>query len=177
MGSIGLDQDTVPSPSSIGTDNFEKVADQCKWPRQNERGYKIQEEVFAHERPIRVIHIGAGISGICLAKLLPEMLNNASLVCYDKNSDIGGTWLENRYVVDGWGCDQFFGANCRHEISWLRVRHSLGQLSGKLWCETSGVPLLKRFSSRGQEIPTGRTFTLMPKRSGSICGMWLISTA
>lgn len=135
MGSIGSVQGIVPPPSSIGTDNFEKFADECKWPRQNERGYKIQEEVFALERPIRVIHIGAGISGICLAKFLPEILNNASLVCYDKNSDIGGTWLENRYVVGGWGAtDHFLGANCRCKIPRLRVRYSLGQLPGKLWC-------------------------------------------
>ncbi|CAH0020174.1 unnamed protein product [Clonostachys rhizophaga] len=115
MGSIGSIQDTVPPPSSVGTDKFEKLADQCKWPRQNERGYKIQEEVFAHERPIRVIHIGAGISGICLAKFLPEMLNNASLVCYDKNSDIGGTWLENRYP--GCACDI---PSVNYQFAWAR---------------------------------------------------------
>lgn len=86
--------------SGYGIDSLEELADRCGWPRQNERGYRIQEELFGHERPIRVIHVGAGISGICMAKFLPQMLNNASLVCYDMNNDIGGTWLENRHVVD-----------------------------------------------------------------------------
>lgn len=76
--------------------DFEELADQCGWPRQNESGYRIPEQLFGHERPIRVIHIGAGISGICISKYLPERLNNATLTCYDKNNDIGGTWLENK---------------------------------------------------------------------------------
>lgn len=100
MGSVGEDQvaAALPStlPSSFTIDTVKNLADECGWPRQNERGYKIDEELFGHERPVRVIHIGAGISGICLAKFFPERLNNASLVCYDKNNDIGGTWLENK---------------------------------------------------------------------------------
>ena len=100
MASISSDQAPARISSSFEIDSLEELADKCGWPRENERGYKIQEELFGHERPIRVIHIGAGISGICLAKFLPEKLNNASLVCYDKNNDIGGTWLENRYVVN-----------------------------------------------------------------------------
>ncbi|KAH8890173.1 FAD/NAD(P)-binding domain-containing protein [Thozetella sp. PMI_491] len=113
MGSIG--QSTSQPPSSFGTSTWEELAEKCGWPRQNERGYKIQEELFGHERPIRVIHIGAGISGICLAKFLPETLNNASLVCYDKNYDIGGTWLENKYP--GCGCDI---PSVNYQFSWAR---------------------------------------------------------
>lgn len=45
---------------------------------------------------MRIVHIGCGASGIALAKFLPDMLNNVSFTCYDKNDDIGGTWLENR---------------------------------------------------------------------------------
>ncbi|KAK7214878.1 hypothetical protein V2G26_002881 [Clonostachys chloroleuca] len=101
--------------SGYGIDSLEELADRCGWPRQNERGYRIQEELFGHERPIRVIHVGAGISGICMAKFLPQMLNNASLVCYDMNNDIGGTWLENRYP--GCGCDI---PSVNYQFSWAR---------------------------------------------------------
>lgn len=87
-----------PQPQSVAaplTDPQDPV-DMYSWPRENERGYRIQEQPYGTERPLRVIHIGAGISGICIAKFLPESLKNLSLTCYDKNSDIGGTWLENR---------------------------------------------------------------------------------
>ncbi|KAF2652919.1 cyclohexanone monooxygenase [Lophiostoma macrostomum CBS 122681] len=116
MGSIDIDEVPVQVPSSFGSaDTLKELADKCGWPRENERGYKIDEELFGHERPIRVIHIGAGISGICLAKFLPEKLNNATLVCYDKNNDIGGTWLENRYP--GCGCDI---PSVNYQYTWAR---------------------------------------------------------
>ncbi|KAK5065111.1 hypothetical protein LTR84_000947 [Exophiala bonariae] len=75
----------------------EDLATKYGWPQANERGYRIQEQPYGTEKALRIIHIGAGISGICMAKFAPETLNNVSLVCYDKNSDIGGTWFENRY--------------------------------------------------------------------------------
>ncbi|KAF9891223.1 hypothetical protein FE257_004787 [Aspergillus nanangensis] len=54
-------------------------------------------------RPIKVICIGAGFSGILCAIRLPQRIPNLELVIYDKNHDIGGTWLEN--VYPGVGCD------------------------------------------------------------------------
>lgn len=56
--------------------------------------------VFDHEidepRPIKVICVGAGISGILTGIRLPQQVENLDLVIYDKNSDVGGTWLENK---------------------------------------------------------------------------------
>ena len=46
--------------------------------------------------PLRVISLGAGVSGINLAKILPDELENVSLTIYEKNPEIGGTWYENR---------------------------------------------------------------------------------
>ncbi|KPI42778.1 putative sterigmatocystin biosynthesis monooxygenase stcW [Cyphellophora attinorum] len=94
---------------------FENAANLYGWPQENERGYRIQERPYGSERPLRVIHIGAGISGICMAKLLPETLSNVSLVCYDKNDDIGGTWLENRYP--GCACDI---PSVNYQFTWAR---------------------------------------------------------
>ncbi|KAK6380201.1 hypothetical protein LTS17_005390 [Exophiala oligosperma] len=65
------------------------------WKVQNERGYRILEENFGTKRKLRIIHVGAGASGICVSKFAPEMLENVELQIYEKNPDIGGTWLEN----------------------------------------------------------------------------------
>lgn len=47
-------------------------------------------------RPIKVIAIGAGISGICLAH---EVQNNGQMIdltIYEMGSDVGGTWFWNK---------------------------------------------------------------------------------
>ncbi|KAL6229532.1 hypothetical protein BDW75DRAFT_249591 [Aspergillus navahoensis] len=54
-------------------------------------------------RPVRVICIGAGVSGILTAIRFPREISNLELVVYDKNHDVGGTWLENKYP--GVRCD------------------------------------------------------------------------
>ena len=48
-------------------------------------------------RPLRVITIGAGFSGILMAYQIQKYCQNVEHVIYEKNADIGGTWLENRY--------------------------------------------------------------------------------
>jgi cation diffusion facilitator CzcD-associated flavoprotein CzcO len=49
-------------------------------------------------RPLRVIVIGAGYSGIYCGIRIPERLRNVELVIYEKNEGVGGTWYENRYA-------------------------------------------------------------------------------
>jgi len=63
----------------------------------------ISERAIDAPRPLRVIYIGAGISGIVAAIVFPQYVPNISLAIYDKNADLGGTWLENRYP--GVACD------------------------------------------------------------------------
>jgi hypothetical protein len=67
------------------------------WKTTNDRNYSIHESFSGQRRPIRVICAGAGASGICLAKYIKDETKNVDLVVYEKNEDIGGTWLENRY--------------------------------------------------------------------------------
>jgi hypothetical protein len=86
----------VGEETTLQDQDSEDLATMYGWPQANERGYRIQEQPYGTERPMRIIHVGAGISGICIAKIAPETLNNVSLVCYDKNPDIGGTWFENK---------------------------------------------------------------------------------
>lgn len=52
-------------------------------------------------KSLQVAIIGAGISGICMAIKLQE--KGIPFTIFEKNKDIGGTWLENTYP--GSGCD------------------------------------------------------------------------
>ncbi|OBT97370.1 hypothetical protein VE01_04370 [Pseudogymnoascus verrucosus] len=65
--------------------------------------YTIREQPFGTKKHMRVVIMGAGISGLNLFKLAEDKLENVDIVCYEKNDDIGGTWLENRYA--GCACD------------------------------------------------------------------------
>ncbi|KAL4806510.1 hypothetical protein BDV18DRAFT_159682 [Aspergillus unguis] len=67
--------------------------------------YKILEQPIGTRRPIRVACMGAGYSGLMLAILFSERMQDhaAELVIYERNHDLGGTWLENRYP--GCKCD------------------------------------------------------------------------
>ena len=63
----------------------------------------ISERAIDEPRPLKVIYIGAGISGITAAVLFPKYVRDIELVIYEKNTEVGGTWFENRYP--GCGCD------------------------------------------------------------------------
>jgi hypothetical protein len=56
----------------------------------------ITERSVDETRPIKAIFIGAGISGI-VAGIKLQSLPELDLTIYEKNDDVGGTWLENRY--------------------------------------------------------------------------------
>jgi hypothetical protein len=48
-------------------------------------------------RQIKVICIGAGMTGIAVGCLMPQHISNLELTIYEKNPDAGGTWFENHY--------------------------------------------------------------------------------
>ncbi|KAL0258018.1 hypothetical protein SLS55_007189 [Diplodia seriata] len=52
---------------------------------------------------MRIICTGAGASGLLLAYKIQRSFRNYTLTIYDKNSDVAGTWVENRYP--GCACD------------------------------------------------------------------------
>ncbi|KAJ5823236.1 hypothetical protein N7447_005576 [Penicillium robsamsonii] len=54
-------------------------------------------------RPLKIVVIGAGISGIQFAHDASTSLSNVDLEIYDRNPSLGGTWYENRYP--GCTCD------------------------------------------------------------------------
>lgn len=61
--------------------------------------YTVSDQWIRQPRPVRVVVIGAGIGGIAAVKLFRETFQDrpTTLVIYEKNHDVGGTWLENRY--------------------------------------------------------------------------------
>ncbi|KAL5331432.1 hypothetical protein ACEPPN_000962 [Leptodophora sp. 'Broadleaf-Isolate-01'] len=63
----------------------------------------ILEEPVENFRPLRVVVIGAGFSGIYLNIRIPELIRNVDLTTYEMEDGIGGTWWTNRYP--GCGCD------------------------------------------------------------------------
>ncbi|KAF4120115.1 putative flavoprotein CzcO associated with the cation diffusion facilitator CzcD [Geosmithia morbida] len=55
------------------------------------------------ERHVRIICVGAGASGLLMAYKLQKHFGNFSLVLYEKNPEVAGTWYENKYP--GCACD------------------------------------------------------------------------
>lgn len=78
------------------------AAQKYGWRNRNDKGYEILEQPYGFPAPRRIICIGAGATGICLAKFADGQ-PNLSIEVYDKNDDVAGTWTENRYP--GCGCD------------------------------------------------------------------------
>ena len=64
--------------------------------------WSIHDSPIENQRPIKVIVIGAGYSGIYLGIRLPERLRNCELVIYEKNKGVGGAWYVDylRLYVD-----------------------------------------------------------------------------
>ncbi|KAL4967067.1 flavin-containing monooxygenase [Aspergillus stella-maris] len=86
----------VPPPATISE------------PSKMEEQYKyfspiISERAVKQPRPLKVIYIGAGISGILAAIKFREAVPNIDLTIYEKNPELGGTWYENKYP--GCACD------------------------------------------------------------------------
>jgi hypothetical protein len=65
--------------------------------------YVVKEHPLGTLRRVRIVTIGAGLSGINMIRTLRLNTSNFEHVVYEKNEDIGGTWFENRYP--GCACD------------------------------------------------------------------------
>ncbi|KAK0723979.1 hypothetical protein B0T21DRAFT_403869 [Apiosordaria backusii] len=67
------------------------------------RTFTLKDTPVENFRPLRVIVVGAGFSGILAAIRIPERLRNVELVVYEKADGVGGVWHANRYP--GVACD------------------------------------------------------------------------
>lgn len=71
-----------------------------------ENKWIVEERSVDEARPLRVVIIGSGISGIIASVRFRQRIANLDICVYEKNEDVGGTWLENRYP--GCACGMFF---------------------------------------------------------------------
>lgn len=55
----------------------------------------ISDRPINAPRPLKVIYIGAGVSGIIAAIQFRKLVPSIDLAIYEKNPEIGGTWYEN----------------------------------------------------------------------------------
>ena len=72
-------------------------------PTNDEGGYRINEQPMGTKRRLKVVMMGAGASTLNFLKKAEEEMDYLDITVYEKNRDIGGTWLENRYP--GCACD------------------------------------------------------------------------
>jgi hypothetical protein len=91
---------TMITSNSTGINGSEPVITQGT---KGTPAYTVDEKPIGTPRPIRVIAIGAGASGLNFARQIEQHMPNVDLTIYEKNADVGGTWFENRYP--GCACD------------------------------------------------------------------------
>lgn len=89
----------VPATPLSDIDASTKSADGMpkEAPIQSNVRSLISERSIDEARPLKLIYIGAGVSGIAGAIEFMKRLPNLELVIYEKNPEVGGTWFENRY--------------------------------------------------------------------------------
>lgn len=72
-------------------------------------GYEVPNIPMGTKRKVRVVTIGGGASGINMAYQIWQHMENVEHVAYEKSDGLGGTWLDNRWVLDldvGTGLDR-----------------------------------------------------------------------
>jgi cation diffusion facilitator CzcD-associated flavoprotein CzcO len=98
-------------------------------PETDETGYRIREQPYGTKRKLRVVLMGAGASSLNFFKKAEEEMENMDMVCYEKNGDIGGTWLENRYP--GCACDI---PSVNYQFSWkIKLWSHYYSFSPEIW--------------------------------------------
>lgn len=88
----------IDSTKVNGAQNATEPATHAKW-------VPILEQPIRSPRKLRVVCIGAGYAGLMMAykiKYQMKMADVIDLCIYEKNADVGGTWLENRYPGVAW---------------------------------------------------------------------------
>lgn len=88
------------SDESMRLENEEKVLNPKRGvseQKQHTFTPLISERAVNEPRPLKVIYIGAGISGILAAIKFREAVPGLDLTIYEKNPELGGTWYENQY--------------------------------------------------------------------------------
>lgn len=106
---------SAPPPNSTDSNTSEpniNIRD-APAPEADQFGYRIREQPLGTLKPVKVILMGAGASTLNFLKKAEEEMANLEIVVYEKNSDVGGTWFENRYP--GCACDI---PSVNYQFSW-----------------------------------------------------------
>jgi heterodisulfide reductase subunit A-like polyferredoxin len=100
-------QNGTSAPTAIdeAREWYQKAAQQAAYPADttgykntDPLAYEISRVPFRTSRRLKIICCGGGISGLNIAhEVETGAFANCSLTIYEKNSDLGGTWFENRY--------------------------------------------------------------------------------
>ncbi|CAI6334554.1 unnamed protein product [Periconia digitata] len=139
--------------------------------------YRLKGPMHA-QRHVRIICVGAGASGLLMAYKLQRHFSNYSLTVYEKNSEVSGTWYENRYP--GCACDvpshnytwsfepkldwsavyassreifQYFN-DFAHKYGLRRFVKTQHQVGGAFWNQQKGG-----YDVQVQDLSTGKTHT------------------
>lgn len=137
------------------------------YPPNNANGathpvYVVREQPLGTSKPVRIICIGAGVSGINLLRTLRLNLKKYAAVVYEKNADVGGTWFENRYP----GCRCDIPSHCyqyswRHNKEWTNFFAPAGEIGEYLCqvCKEEGlnesIKLLHQVQAARWDEPSG----------------------
>ncbi|KAH0432512.1 hypothetical protein CcaCcLH18_06419 [Colletotrichum camelliae] len=99
--------------------------------------YVVTESPLGTARKLRVLMVGAGASGLNLARHMDLHMENFELAIYEKNSDVGGTWFENSYSEWDEILEYFKGIAQKYELyKYIKLSHKLNEAR---WDEASGV--------------------------------------
>lgn len=108
MGDSGLYDPPLDTPTKRGHTPYTNC-DRTHHPTM----YSVREQPLGTPKHLRIVCIGAGVSGINLLRTLRLNLRDYEAVVYEKNEDVGGTWFENRYP----GCKCDIPSHC-YQYSW-----------------------------------------------------------
>lgn len=77
---------------------MESISDRLASEERTALPSGVEEHDLGYARPMRVVCVGAGASGLDIAYKVNRHLKGFNLQIYEKNPEIGGTWYENTYV-------------------------------------------------------------------------------
>lgn len=113
-------------------------------PTHDASGYTIREQPMGTKRRLKVVLMGAGASTLHFLKAVDEQMSDLDVVVYEKNHDVGGTWLENRYP--GCACDI---PSVNYQFSWKIVNWThYYSYSPEIWEYLKEIERENRFGQR-----------------------------
>ncbi|EPE08161.1 phenylacetone monooxygenase [Ophiostoma piceae UAMH 11346] len=132
--------------------------------------YAVKEVPLGTTKPIRIVGIGAGASGINMIRTLREKLHdNYEHVVYEKNDDVGGTWYESRYP--GCRCDI---PSHNYQFSWRPNRAWSSFFSP---AEEIGAYLCRICEDEGMKDAIKTRHEVVEARWDEAKGRWLLTVA